>query len=187
MSLNKIFWIQLLLSLIIGQQQAGTAWGEVRTWVDATGKFSVTAELFEVRGDKVVLQKQNGKQITVPVVKLSAKDQKFLNLVEHTAQAEAELEKGRLFFEKQDWDTAIACFTEAIRLNPSYAETYFSRGLACNVKGDYDKSIADYTQAYVNRGYVYHETRDFDKSIANYTQAIRLNPNDAKANFSRAV
>ena len=39
MSLNKIFWIQLLLSLIIGQQQAGTAWGEVRTWVDATGKF----------------------------------------------------------------------------------------------------------------------------------------------------
>ena len=39
--------------------------GEERTWTDVTGKFSVTAELVEVRGDKVVLRRQNGKQITV--------------------------------------------------------------------------------------------------------------------------
>jgi formylglycine-generating enzyme required for sulfatase activity len=57
---------------------AGTSWGGERTWTDATGKFSVTAELVEVRGDKVVLQRQNGKQITVPLAKLSAKDRQFL-------------------------------------------------------------------------------------------------------------
>jgi hypothetical protein len=57
---------------------AGVAWSADRTWTDATGEFSVIAELVGVRGDKVVLRRQNGKQITVPLAKLSEKDQRFL-------------------------------------------------------------------------------------------------------------
>ena len=53
------------------------AWSADRTWTDATGEFSVIAELVAVRGDKVVLRRQDGKQITVPLAQLSAKDQRF--------------------------------------------------------------------------------------------------------------
>ena len=119
---KRLFAIGITIALL-----AGTSWGEERTWTDVTGKFSVTAELVEVRGDKVVLRRQNGKQITVPLAKLNAEDQQFLKLAELKAQAQAELEKGELFFEKQDWDTAIVCFTEAIRLNPNYAAAYYDR------------------------------------------------------------
>ena len=70
---KRLFAIGITITLL-----AGTSWGVERTWTDATGKFSVTAELVEVRGDKVVLRRQNGKQITVPLAKLSVKDRQFL-------------------------------------------------------------------------------------------------------------
>jgi formylglycine-generating enzyme required for sulfatase activity len=70
---KRLFAIGVTIALL-----AGTSWGVERTWTDATGKFSVTAELVEVRGDEVVLRRQNGKQITVPLAKLSAEDRQFL-------------------------------------------------------------------------------------------------------------
>jgi hypothetical protein len=49
-----------------------------RTWTDATGKYTVEAELVEVTEDDVVLTKSDGKTITVPISKLSKADQEFL-------------------------------------------------------------------------------------------------------------
>jgi len=61
------------------------AWSADRTWTDATGEFSVIAELVAVRGNKVVLRRQDGNQITVPLAKLSEKDQRFLKQSESDA------------------------------------------------------------------------------------------------------
>ena len=82
---KRLFAIGITIALL-----AGTSWGVERTWTDATGKFSVTAELVEVRGDKVVLQRQNGKQVTVPLAKLSAKDRQFLTQRKEGDFSEAE-------------------------------------------------------------------------------------------------
>ena len=38
-----------------------------REWADNTGKYSVEAELVEVRGDRVVLKKPDGAVITVKI------------------------------------------------------------------------------------------------------------------------
>jgi tetratricopeptide (TPR) repeat protein len=96
------------------------------------------------------------------------------------------LDQGNAAYEKGDFDTAIARFTEAIRLDPTSGWAYFVRGAAYASKGELDNAIADcteairhdptFTVAYNGRGMVYQGKREFDKAIADYTEAIRLDP-----------
>ena len=51
---------------------------EPRTWRDTTGKFSVEAKLVDVLDDSVRLEKADGKQLTVPLAKLSQADQEYV-------------------------------------------------------------------------------------------------------------
>lgn len=50
-----------------------------RHWTDSSGKFSVDAELIELRSNEVVLKKSAGSLITIARDRLSAADQKFLD------------------------------------------------------------------------------------------------------------
>jgi len=51
----------------------------LRTWQDATGKFRVEAKLLEVTEESVKLEKPDGKQISVPLRKLSLDDLQYLD------------------------------------------------------------------------------------------------------------
>ena len=52
--------------------------GELRTWKSATGTFSTEAELLETTADGAVrLKKKDGKEIKVPLDRLSAADQEY--------------------------------------------------------------------------------------------------------------
>lgn len=51
---------------------------ELRTWSDMSGKFSVKAKLIKEEGGSVFLQTEAGKELKIPVSKLSAADQQFL-------------------------------------------------------------------------------------------------------------
>ena len=94
-------------------------------------------------------------------------------------------------------DEEIMCYTEAIRLNPEYAEAYYNRGLARSDKGDLEGAIKDYNQAillnpndaeaYYNRGVTGYERGDLEGALKDYNQAIRLNPNDAEAYYNRGL
>jgi len=44
-------------------------------------------------------------------------------------------------------DKAISDFTEAIRLNPNYAKTYYNRGVSYDEKGEQEKADADFGKA----------------------------------------
>jgi tetratricopeptide (TPR) repeat protein len=48
---------------------------------------------------------------------------------------------------KEEYDKAIADYTEAIRIDPKYAHAYYGRAAAWNAKGDKDKEMADYNEA----------------------------------------
>ncbi|MDR0878460.1 MAG: tetratricopeptide repeat protein, partial [Treponema sp.] len=55
------------------------------------------------------------------------------------------LDRGISFANKGDYDTAIADFNDAIRLNPNLASAYYQRAYAYHFKEEYDQAIADYT------------------------------------------
>jgi len=107
---------------------------------------------------------------------------------------------------KGDYDSAVADYTECIRIDPSIS-LYNNRGLIYHNKKDYDRAISDFTEAikaatyrvnmnsnsnthnelkrcYYNRGWSYHNKGDYDMAIEDYTQALRLVSNDA-ALFNR--
>ncbi len=94
-----------------------------------------------------------------------------------------------------DYDLAISCCTEAIRLDPKNAEAYRTRGSAYGRKGENDKAIGDYTEGirldpqnammYRARGSAYDGKGEYDKAIADYTEAVRLDPKNAGAYYAR--
>jgi tetratricopeptide (TPR) repeat protein len=55
-------------------------------------------------------------------------------------------DRGVSFYGTGDYDTAIACFNDAIQLDQNMAMAYTYRGIAYRKKGDNDRAIADYTQ-----------------------------------------
>ena len=70
---SRIAWF-VTLGLLLATAYPASA----RKWTDKTGKFSVEADLVQVKGDKAILKKTNGKVIAVPLDRLSAADRRYL-------------------------------------------------------------------------------------------------------------
>jgi tetratricopeptide (TPR) repeat protein len=114
---------------------------------------------------------------------------------------------------RKDYDLAISCYTEAIRVSTmvrpsSYvAVAYHNRGFAYREKGKLDNAIADFTEAirldpkndlfYLARGGTYEQKgrgSDFDdvspyessEAVRDYSEAIRLKPDRADPYYRRA-
>ncbi len=106
------------------------------------------------------------------------------------------LGRGYVFASSDDIDEAIRCFSESIRLNPSY-DAYYNRGIAQRQKGNFADAIQDYdlaigmkpdeAETYNNRGNVYRDKGDLDRAISDYNTAIRLNAHATRAFINRGV
>jgi HEAT repeat protein/tetratricopeptide (TPR) repeat protein len=95
-------------------------------------------------------------------------------------------------------DAAIASFTEALEIDPRYADAYHRRGDAHRRKANYTAAITDFTKAiesdyrstevhYLARGATQLDRRDYDAAIADFTETLKLNPYDANAYHGRGV
>ncbi len=84
------------IAVVIGLRSFGDNLGnlvvadEFRKWTDATGKFSISAKLVEEKDGKVLLKKQDGSEVALPIERLSTKDQKYL-----TSLRESNMPKGK--------------------------------------------------------------------------------------------
>ena len=89
------------------------------------------------------------------------------------------------------FDEAIAEYSEAIRLDPTFAEAYRNRGLAEINNNDLDGAVRDfsraislnprYASAFYDRGSVYRRQKNFDGAIEDFSQAVAINPTFANA------
>jgi tetratricopeptide (TPR) repeat protein len=105
--------------------------------------------------------------------------------------------RGTDYIDKQQYDQAIDAFTQAIRLDPKYADAYKDRGGTYYRKGEHDRAIQDYSQAlklspndaevYNKRGLAYYHKGEYDRAVQDYAQVLRLNPNDPAAYNNRGL
>ena len=78
MSLRKIAAVSVLCGVCCWMPAGEARGGEIRTWSDATGVFSVEAEMVGVSDGQVQLKLTNGKVIAVELGRLSAGDQEHV-------------------------------------------------------------------------------------------------------------
>jgi hypothetical protein len=95
-----------------------------------------------------------------------------------------------MYWYKDDYDRAIAEYSEFIRLSSTKAlfldDAHMKRGALYAKRGDYDGAIADataaiglsdkYPWAYHARGEAYHAKRQYEQAIVDLDKAIALNP-----------
>ena len=106
------------------------------------------------------------------------------NTSDKELRAELALQKGNTQFVLRQIDSAIAEYSEAIKLDPHFAGAYNNRGAAYAEKGEIDRALIDYDEAvklnpesanaYANRGDVYRIKGDVDRAIEDCTTAINL-------------
>ena len=105
--------------------------------------------------------------------------------------------RGNAYYNKKEYDRAIADYNQALLLSPKDAAAFNNRGNSYNDKKEYDRAIADSNQvillnpksaAAVNyRGNVYYNQKEYDRAIADYNQALELNPKDAELFYNRGI
>lgn len=93
------------------------------------------------------------------------------------------------------WDAAIADYSEAIKLNPNHYIAHNGRGWMYIQRGELDKALADFDRsieinrpnnalAFANRAEVRRRQNRLDEASADIAEALRLND---KLEFSRIV
>lgn len=102
------------------------------------------------------------------------------NAAEHLTNGAQLLKKGKLY-------QSITSLTQAIEIEPKYAEAFINRGLAYYHLAHYKEAIADYTQtitlkqymadAYASRGDVYRTLNDIENAISDYTASLKRSRN----------
>jgi TonB family protein len=112
---------------------------------------------------------------------------------EATQHNAAGLSKAR----NRDLDGAIVEFSEAIRLDPTYAEAFRNRGFAKMNKNLLDEAIDDFSHAIVlnardatalyNRGTLFARKRQFDRAIGDFSAALAINPTVANYYDNRGL
>ena len=94
-------------------------------------------------------------------------------------------------------ERAIRDYTEALRLDPTFAFAYSSRGRLYKESGETDKALTDFSQAirfdpnahqaFYARGLIDLERRDLDQAIEDLSEAVRTDPSAALAYANRGL
>jgi tetratricopeptide (TPR) repeat protein len=92
--------------------------------------------------------------------------------------------------QNEDYEQAIADYTEAIRLNPRSEKAYFGRGSVLVISGEFGKGNDDLTKAiqlstnnalaYEMRGYARLGIERYDEAISDYDTALKFNPTNGR-------
>jgi uncharacterized caspase-like protein/Flp pilus assembly protein TadD len=119
-----------------------------------------------------------------------------IRLLQAPKTAEEYEARGRVS-QDSDFQRAIADYSEAIRIDPTFAMAYNNRGDTYLRHNDPNRAIADlseairldpnYANAHLNRGEAYMENKWYDRAIADFSEAIRIDQKYAAAYNDRGL
>lgn len=111
-------------------------------------------------------------------------------------RAQAHLNRGVEWANKNDYDRALADYDAALRIDPKLADAYHNRGSAWAHKGDPDRAIADFDASLrlnpKDAGVLHSRAveltvkGDYARALADYDAVVRLDPKAVDISFSRA-
>ncbi len=154
--------------------------------------LTVSAEYFDAAMEKLRNRFLNVELSEVKIYPLSDEAKKATETQKTTASEALPVKENLLAaqewfengFKTIDKNEKINYYTEAIKLNPNFADAYYMRGTNRQEKGDIDNAITDfnnairlkpdYAEAYNNRGNAYQSNGKLIEAIADYTQSIEL-------------
>jgi tetratricopeptide (TPR) repeat protein len=121
----------------------------------------------------------------------------FTRVISSRPDAKAFYHRAIVFTKLNLLPQAIADYSAAIAVNPSFYDAYNNRGVLLERQGQDDKALADYNaaialrpsnvQAYINRGLVLERTGQIDKALADFDRAIALDPVSPDAYYNRGL
>lgn len=113
------------------------------------------------------------------------------------SRAMALCNRGTAYYNKNDFDKAIADFNACILLLPGNTIPLFNRGLVYRDKHDDDHAIADFEEvlrldsrnygALCGRAFCFYHKGDVRRALDDYTAAIHLSPSSTDAYAERAA
>ncbi|MCU0848378.1 MAG: tetratricopeptide repeat protein [Spirochaetes bacterium] len=87
-------------------------------------------------------------------------------------------------YQARAYDEAIEEFNTAIKKDPADSSSYYHRGTAYRLKGDYSRAVSDFTSAiklspgyanaYNDRAIAYYQLKDSDNAVADAEKACKL-------------
>jgi tetratricopeptide (TPR) repeat protein len=105
------------------------------------------------------------------------------------------LNRGIIFLQQKDITKAYADFSDAMRLNPTFAQAYAWRGRSYQMAGQFDDAIGDEDDAirldselpiaYAFRGLAYEGKGERELALADFDRALAINPNVILAREAR--
>jgi tetratricopeptide (TPR) repeat protein len=94
-------------------------------------------------------------------------------------------------------DDAIRHYTEALRLDPTLAWVYESRGWLYDESAESDRALQDFSDAirldpnlyhaHFNRGLIELDRKDLDGALDDFAEAARIDPSSAPAYYDRGI
>ncbi|MDJ0626238.1 MAG: tetratricopeptide repeat protein [Candidatus Caenarcaniphilales bacterium] len=110
------------------------------------------------------------------------------------AKSESFFNQGIDKFNERNFNEAISFFSQAIEINPQYANAYLSRGIAYRKLQNNLAAIEDYSKAielepsasaYLNRGVARSRINDSNGALIDYSKAIDMQPDYIAAYLNR--
>ncbi len=200
------------ITYIIDFERRGGTWGEAanrdfdRAIADCDHAIRLEGPdrwYFETRGEAYAAKGDFDRAIAdhTEAIRLCLQDTRVIG--EEVLASRVEFEKShcyskraRAYYDKGEFDRAIADYNEAIRITPRVVWLYHYRGRVYSAKGDIDRAIAnceeemrvldgsDYgskADSLIRRGLLYEQRGDVALARADCETALKLSPGDKRA------